>query len=162
MEKIIIDKDKCIGCGLCVHSHPEYIVFDEMGQADPVGKEILPTDKPSILETKPRTTVAFRIFSNNLVIDKTILKIILNIAKTMMNANNWYKRILNTTNPSNVPPKLKNGKWSDKNSARGFFNTKDKISPSYINLKNPKYIEIDNIYYTNLIIINYISLELFL
>lgn len=51
MEKIIINKEACIGCGLCVHSHPEYLVFDEMGQADPVGKEILPTDKPNILET---------------------------------------------------------------------------------------------------------------
>ena len=31
----------------------------------------------------------------------------------------------------------------------------DKISPAYINLKNPKYIEIDNMYYAGLIIVNY-------
>ena len=31
----------------------------------------------------------------------------------------------------------------------------DKIAPAYINLKNPKYIEIDNIYYAGLIIVNY-------
>jgi len=51
MEKIIINKEACIGCGLCVHSHPEYIVFDEMGQAEPVGKEVNPNDKKAILET---------------------------------------------------------------------------------------------------------------
>ena len=32
---------------------------------------------------------------------------------------------------------------------------KDKISPSYINLQNPKYIEIDNVYYMGLIIVDY-------
>ena len=32
---------------------------------------------------------------------------------------------------------------------------KDKISPAYINLQNPKYIEIDNIYYTGIIIVDY-------
>ena len=31
----------------------------------------------------------------------------------------------------------------------------DKISPAYINLKNPKYIEIDNMYYAGLIVVNY-------
>ncbi len=51
MDKIVINKDACIGCGLCVHSHPEYLVFDEMGQADPIGKEVLPEDKKAILET---------------------------------------------------------------------------------------------------------------
>ncbi len=51
MEKIVIDKQKCIGCGFCVHSHPEYLVFDEMGQADPVGKEVESKDKNDLLET---------------------------------------------------------------------------------------------------------------
>ena len=31
----------------------------------------------------------------------------------------------------------------------------DKISPAYINLQNPKYIEIDNLYYAGLIVVNY-------
>ena len=35
------------------------------------------------------------------------------------------------------------------------FSEKDKIAPAYINLNNPKYIEIDNIYYSGIIIINY-------
>ena len=37
----------------------------------------------------------------------------------------------------------------------GVFNTKDYIAPSYINVMNPKYLEIDNIYYATLIVINY-------
>lgn len=37
----------------------------------------------------------------------------------------------------------------------GIFTEKDEIAPSYINLKNPKYIEIDNIYYSGIIIVNY-------
>ncbi len=51
MEKIVIDKSKCIGCGLCVHNHPEYLVFDEMGLADAIGKEIPAEDKPNFLKT---------------------------------------------------------------------------------------------------------------
>ncbi len=51
MEKIEINKDACIGCGMCVHSHPDYLVFDENGQAEPVGKEVKPEDKKSFLET---------------------------------------------------------------------------------------------------------------
>jgi len=38
---------------------------------------------------------------------------------------------------------------------KGFFSNKDYISPSYINLSNPKYIEIDNIYYSTLLVVNY-------
>ena len=38
----------------------------------------------------------------------------------------------------------------------GVFNTKDYLSPSYINLNNPKYIEIDGIFYFILLIVNYL------
>lgn len=38
----------------------------------------------------------------------------------------------------------------------GTFNVKDYLSPSYINLNNPKHIEIDGIYYSSLLIVNYI------
>ncbi len=38
----------------------------------------------------------------------------------------------------------------------GVFNTKDYLSPSYINLNNPKYLEIDGIYYSSLLIVNYL------
>lgn len=37
----------------------------------------------------------------------------------------------------------------------GSFFDKDFISPSYINLNNPKFIEIDEIYYSTLIAVNY-------
>ena len=37
----------------------------------------------------------------------------------------------------------------------GIFSDKDYLSPSYINISNPKYFEIDNNYYSTLIIINY-------
>ncbi len=37
----------------------------------------------------------------------------------------------------------------------GVFSEKDFLAPSYINNSNPKYFEIDNIYYSSLIIINY-------
>ena len=51
MDKIVIDKTKCIGCGMCVMNHPEYLVFDDNGQADPVDKEVDPNDKSNILNT---------------------------------------------------------------------------------------------------------------
>ena len=37
----------------------------------------------------------------------------------------------------------------------GGISDKDKISPSYINIENPKYLEIDNLYYAGLLVVNY-------
>ena len=37
----------------------------------------------------------------------------------------------------------------------GIFSKKDLISPSYINIQNPKYIQIDNLYYSTLLVVNY-------
>ena len=37
----------------------------------------------------------------------------------------------------------------------GFFYEKDFISPTYINLKNPKFLEIDDYFYSGIIIVNY-------
>ena len=37
----------------------------------------------------------------------------------------------------------------------GIFSKKDLISPAYINMQNPKYIEIDNLYYSSLLVVNY-------
>lgn len=37
----------------------------------------------------------------------------------------------------------------------GAFSDKDYISPSYVNTSNPKYLEIDNMYYSSLLIVNY-------
>jgi len=41
------------------------------------------------------------------------------------------------------------------NKLKGTFSEKDKISPSYINLNNPRYIEIDNMFYSGILIVNY-------
>lgn len=41
------------------------------------------------------------------------------------------------------------------NFEKGVFNYKDYITPSYINLNNPKYMEIDEIFYSTLIAVNY-------
>ena len=38
---------------------------------------------------------------------------------------------------------------------QGTFKTKDIIAPTYINLRNPKFLEIDDYYYSGLIIVNY-------
>ena len=37
----------------------------------------------------------------------------------------------------------------------GAVNINDEIAPSYINIKNPKYIEIDNLFFGGLIVVNY-------
>lgn len=37
----------------------------------------------------------------------------------------------------------------------GIFSKKDSISPAYINMQNPKYFEVDNLYYSSLIVANY-------
>ena len=42
-----------------------------------------------------------------------------------------------------------------KNILEGIFSKKDKISPAYISTKNPKYLEIDNIFYGGFLIVNY-------
>ena len=51
MEKIIIDESACIGCGLCVSNLPDYLVFNEMGHAEAVGKDLKPEDKAVALES---------------------------------------------------------------------------------------------------------------
>ena len=38
---------------------------------------------------------------------------------------------------------------------KGSISEKDLISPSYINMQNPKYIEIDKLFYSGLIVVNY-------
>ena len=51
---------------------------------------------------------------------------------------------------------FKNKKENEKiNFFSGTISPNDKISPSYINIKNPKYIEIDNLFYSGLIAVNY-------
>ena len=48
---------------------------------------------------------------------------------------------------------IEKGKQKEKNQKKleGTFAQKDFLSPSYINLSNPKYIEIDNLFYYKLL-----------
>lgn len=51
---------------------------------------------------------------------------------------------------------LKNNKKEKINNfLSGVFTKKDLISPSYINMQNPKYLEIDNLFYSSLLVVNY-------
>ena len=45
--------------------------------------------------------------------------------------------------------------FNNKKLEEGIITTKDKLAPAYINLKNPKYLEIDNIFYSGIIVIDY-------
>lgn len=64
---------------------------------------------------------------------------------------------------NNYKKQVKSGKGGIKieknnklnNFMSGIFSKKDLISPAYINMQNPKYIEIDNLYYSTLIVVNY-------
>lgn len=60
------------------------------------------------------------------------------------------KKIRNVSRKSD-----KNRIEQKQNFLQGAFNKADELAPSYINLMNPKYIEIDNNYYSTLIIVNY-------
>ena len=49
----------------------------------------------------------------------------------------------------------KNKKEFNDNFFEGTIDRKDEISPAYINVQNPKYLEIDNLYYGGLIVVDY-------
>lgn len=51
--------------------------------------------------------------------------------------------------------KNKNIKEKQKDFFKGVFSKKDLIAPAYINNTNPRFFEIDNMYYSGLIIVNY-------
>ena len=60
------------------------------------------------------------------------------------------KKIINK-----IKNKINNKEKNNKKINSGFFSEKDFISPTYINLKNPKYLEIDEYFYSGIIIVNY-------
>ena len=49
----------------------------------------------------------------------------------------------------------KNKKEINDNFFEGTIDKKDEISPAYINMQNPKYLEIDNLFYGGLIVVDY-------
>jgi len=70
---------------------------------------------------------------------------VINIEK---NLKNKIKKIKNKI--IEIKPKKNKSKIEE-----GFFNEKDFISPTYINLNNPKYLEIDEYVYSGIIIVDY-------
>ena len=62
------------------------------------------------------------------------------------------KKIIN-----NIKDKIlkKEGEKNNIKLYEGFFNEKDFIYPTYINLNNPKFLEIDDYFYSGIIIVNY-------
>lgn len=56
---------------------------------------------------------------------------------------------------NNKIKKIINKKNEEANFFSGVISEKDKISPSYINMQNPKFIEINNLFYSGLIIVDY-------
>ena len=74
-----------------------------------------------------------------------ILKINNNSKNLNIKNKNLYKKFFNIIKLKNKNIKLK----------EGFFSDKDFFSPTYINLNNPKFLEIDDYFYSGIIIVNY-------
>ena len=78
----------------------------------------------------------------------------------MAQGDDNIRKILKKINDKfNIKINLLNNKINKKenklNFFKGTFSNQDYLSPSYINISNPKFIEIDNTYYSTLIITNY-------
>lgn len=39
MKKIVVDHNKCIGCGICVGTDPEHFDYNDAGLSEPVSQE---------------------------------------------------------------------------------------------------------------------------
>ena len=74
-----------------------------------------------------------------------ILKINNNSKNLNIKNKNLYKKFFNIIKLKNKNIKLK----------EGFFSDKDFFSPTYINLNNPKFLEIDDYFYSGIILVNY-------
>ena len=69
----------------------------------------------------------------------------------------WKILIKNKSKSGKGGIKIKNKQENNKinNFFSGIFSKKDLISPAYVNIQNPKYFEVDNLYYSSLIVVNY-------
>ena len=67
----------------------------------------------------------------------------------------WLHCFLKLTMNCKKRRKIKIEELQEMKFKEGAFTEKDEISPSYINFSNPKFIEIDEMYYSTLIAVNY-------
>ncbi len=51
MQKVVVKKDACIGCGLCISNSPDYFQFDDDGLSKVIKEELNIEDKNRILES---------------------------------------------------------------------------------------------------------------
>lgn len=51
MEKLKVNKSKCIGCGMCIGQNPDYFTFDDDGQSKVIKEEVKAEDKNNILQS---------------------------------------------------------------------------------------------------------------
>lgn len=49
MEKLIVEEDKCIGCGMCVNTYPNYFDFNDEGLSTVIKEEVNSEDKAELL-----------------------------------------------------------------------------------------------------------------
>ena len=94
------------------------------------------------LNSKEQVKEVFNSFFNTrlyLMWEVRKINTVLNKLKKLIN----NKKIKNNKNQNNL------------DFYKGIRNLQDEIAPSYININNPKYIEIDNMYYSGLIVVNY-------
>ena len=65
------------------------------------------------------------------------------------------KKLINLFNKKNKDKKINKNKKDNLIFGEGVFFEKDEISPTYVNTDDYKYIEIDDIYYSSILIVNY-------
>jgi ferredoxin len=51
MQKVIVKKEACIGCGLCISSNPDYFEFDDEGLSRVIKEELDLEDKNRVLDS---------------------------------------------------------------------------------------------------------------
>ena len=66
-----------------------------------------------------------------------------------------FDEIIENIKKLNIDEILNKKNESKEKNIEGIFSEKDFISPSYINTKNFKYLEIDDMYYSSIVVVNY-------
>lgn len=51
MQIVVVKKEACIGCGLCISNSPDYFEFDDQGLSEVIKRELNEADKNKILQS---------------------------------------------------------------------------------------------------------------